>query len=60
MNKKLWAVTVIRTAIGIHYCQVEAETEEEAHRKAVENAANTVISEKDAEYSVEHCEEVTE
>lgn len=53
---KKFYVGICRTSYAFDRFEVEAETEKEAIDKAMEEAANTVFTEDDAEYSVDGVE----
>lgn len=53
---KKFYVGICRTSYAFDRFEVEAETEEEAKEKAMQEAYNTCFKEDDAEYSVEEVE----
>jgi hypothetical protein len=53
---KKFCIEICRTSYAFERFEIEAETEKEAVDKAMAEAANTVFTEEDAEYSVEGVE----
>lgn len=54
---KKFYVGIYRTSYAFDRFEVEAENEEEAKEKAMQEAHNTCFSEDDAEYSIDSVEE---
>jgi hypothetical protein len=53
-----YKVTIVRTSYSTKEFEVDAESEQDATDKALQEACNTVFSDDSADYDVEDCVEV--